>query len=535
MWLSLLTSHCQSALCTLPFLVVVLISSFDAASKQLLASSFPMLSKTLGLDVETLGYFSLFTNASYALSLPFWGALVHYYGLSKVNILLAVACITWGGATMGIAIFGHSAVGQAVFRALVGAALGSIMPLSQTLLVELTRVEMRGRAFGWMLFCENLAGTLAATSVVYLDIWEIPYYALGAGSVFMGCSAWIILSPSRRSRGMKIVPAVVEGEGSHQYQSVITSDQPNSNIEKQVEEREGPQLTLRQIIHRIVKMPAFVCMVAQGMFGGTPWDMMSFLLQLMNWRGFEKHQIVTIQVTSGLTSTVGGWLGGFLGDYMASHWGTTGRTWLALGSVLGGIPPYGLYLFATDYRWALLWINAFQLWGTWTVAGALRPICADLTRNASERAQIISLWIVLEKMSGALFGAPLVGYLTKNMLSNHQDSTAAEEEADTDTETTTTTENQEGAHALAFNLFILSSFFWFVCAVCWAIMSVVINRTNGESLSISYPDTRRMEQRNAKDESLSDSGLDRPFSCRRRVPSENSGLDKKELELQTWS
>ena len=132
-------------------------------------------------------------------------------------------------------------------------------------------------------------------------------------------------------------------------------------------------------------------MVAQGVFGGTPWDMMIFLLLLMNWGGFAKHQIVTIQL----------WFGGDLGDYMASRWGTSGRAWLAFVSVLGGIPFYGLYLFATDYSWALLWINVFNLWGTWTSAGACRPICADLTRNASERAQIISLWIILEKMSGA--------------------------------------------------------------------------------------------------------------------------------------
>lgn len=36
-----------------------------------------------------------------------------------------------------------------------------------------------------------------------------------------------------------------------------------------------------------------------SVFGGTPWDMMSFLLLLMDWRGFTKNQIVTIQITSG--------------------------------------------------------------------------------------------------------------------------------------------------------------------------------------------------------------------------------------------
>mmetsp|Transcript_14121 Transcript_14121/g.40647 ORF Transcript_14121/g.40647 Transcript_14121/m.40647 type:complete len:498 (+) Transcript_14121:177-1670(+) len=474
LWLSLFTS--QKALCTLPIAVLVLISSLDAADKQLLASSFPMLSETLGLDVETLGYFSFFTNGSYALSLPLWGYLVHRYGLEKIHYLLAVACTTWGLSTMGIALFGHSVVGQAIFRAIVGVALGSIMPLSQTLLVELVESAMRGRAFGLMLLCEKFAGTLAAAAVVYLDIWETPYYALGGLSLVMGYLAWTILSPHRRALASPSSAALV---------SPIKKDD------------EAPQLTLREIIQRIVRMPAFMCMVAQGVFGGTPWDMMSFLLLLMDWRGFTKGQIVSIQFTSGLTSTIGGWLGGYLGDYCAQRWGTQGRIWLAFISVLGGIPLYGLYLFATKYNAALVWINAFQLWGTWTQSGALRPICADLTRNASERAQIISLWIVLEKLSGAILGAPLVGYLTSNMLTD--DVSDGNEESKMSP--------MEKAGFLAFNLLLLSSLFWAICAFFWAVMAFVIQRGDSRLvISASKDLAEREEDVNVNDQTNGQGG-----------------------------
>jgi MFS family permease len=444
---SLCTS--QAALCTLPIGVLVVVASLDAADKQLLASSFPMLEKTLGLNVQTLGYFSLFTNGSYALSLPFWGYLVHRYGLAKLHVLLSMACLSWGVATIGIAVFGHSVVGQAVFRTLVGVALGSILPLSQTLLMELVDTKMRGRAFGLMGMCEKLAGTLAAASVVYLDDrWELSYYALGIGSMGMGWMALSALHPS------KLV---------HQHRH------PKSKGEVDP----GPELTLRQISQRIVQLPAFLCLVAQGIFGGTPWDMMSFLLLLMDWRGFTKLQIVCIQFTSGLTSTVGGWLGGLLGDYAAHHMGTRGRIALAFVSVVGGIPFYGLYLYATDYSWALLWINLFQVWATWCQTGALRPICADLTRNPSERAQIVSLWIVLEKASGAVFGAPLVGYLTSNMLAASQEQN---EEGGA---------SEEKAQALAFNLFFLSSLFWAICACFWVLMAFTIEEGTSTSMTSS--------------------------------------------------
>jgi hypothetical protein len=115
---SLLTS--QRLFCNAPVLLLVIIASLDNTDKQLLASSFAMLERTLHLDVKLLGYFSLFTNLSYALSLPFWGYLVHKYGTDRIHILLSAACASWELATIGIAAAGSSIVGQALFRSLNG-------------------------------------------------------------------------------------------------------------------------------------------------------------------------------------------------------------------------------------------------------------------------------------------------------------------------------------------------------------------------------------------------------------------------------
>ena len=106
------------------------------------------------------------------------------------------------------------------------------------------------------------------------------------------------------------------------------------------------------------------------------------------------------------------WCGGIMGDYAAeygllgSQKGTSqGRIVLALLSVLLGIPLYGLFLYETNFIYAIIYINLFQLVATWAPPAAIRPICADLTNGPSERAQIVALWIVLEKLSGSLFGA----------------------------------------------------------------------------------------------------------------------------------
>ncbi len=365
--------------------------------------------------------------------------------------MLGVACGCWGLTTCGIALMGTSVVAQAIFRALNGFALGSILPLSQTLLVELVDATMRGRAFGMMGFCEKLAGTIAASSVVYYEAaWRRPYYVLGIFSILMGHVTLKELHPSKRH---------VKRKG-HEVDTV------DSNA--------ASKLTLKQIIQRIIRLPAFICLVAQGICGGTPWDIMSFLLLLLDWRGFSKEQIVSIQFTSGLSATVGGWLGGILGDFAHSVGGTKARIYVALVSIVGGIPLYGLYIYSTDYRSAVLWSNLFNLWATWTPPGALRPICADLTRNPSERAQIVSLWIVLEKASGAIFGAPLVGYLTSNMMTEDQMNTGGV--------------SAGKAQILARNIFFLSGAFWTICAFFWVAMAATLPKRRKDFSGVSTRD-----------------------------------------------
>ena len=429
-------------LCTLPFLITVVVASLDSADKSLLASSFAILEKLYGFSVQQLGYFSLATNLSYAVSLPFWSFLVHRYGMVHIHTILSFACVSWGLSTLGVGVFASDIVTQAIFRALNGFALGSILPLSQTLLVEMVTPDMRGRAFGWLGLCEKLAGTMAAASVVIYDShWQRSYLVLGLLSMVMA----------------RVVQRELTSEKRAAANRMKSANQDDVSTSK--------KLTIRQIVTRIVRIPAFVCLVMQGIFGGTPWDMMSFLLLLMDWRQFTKSQIVTLQFGTGLASTIGGWVGGVLGDHAATLYDDTskGRIVVALVSVIGGIPLYGLYLFSTHYHQAFLYSVLFHAVASWTPAAALRPICADLARNPSERAQVMSLWIVLEKTSGALFGAPLVGYLTDHMMKTH--------------DRLNDMNPDQKANTLAWNLFGLSAFFWVICAIFWVGMFVTIGDT----------------------------------------------------------
>jgi hypothetical protein len=282
--------------------------------------------------------------------------------------------------------------------------------------VEVTPAHLRGQAFGLLSVGEKLAGAVSSSAVVYVTRWQDVYYCLGIASIIMGIVASSIGSNTGRNGvGGDRSSSAARTTSNVQHHHISSSSSSKSSYKKkhsdlpldatqeendennedeedgrqQQDEQSGqPPMSLREIILRIARLPAFACLVAQGVFGGTPWDMMSYLLMLMDWKGLTKEQIVTIQFTNGLASMLGGWVGGVMGDVAASWFDNTGsrggktassgssrgRILLALVSVFGGIPTYGLFIYSSNFKWALLWSNLFNFWATWTPSGAIRPI-----------------------------------------------------------------------------------------------------------------------------------------------------------------
>ena len=135
------------------------------------------------------------------------------------------------------------------------------------MLVDLVPTSMRGSAFGLMGFVEKAAATLATSAVVWSDDWRKPYLVVGSISVLMAFA-------SSRYLQMKTTK--------------IKEDENNAK---------GEELSLLGIFKRISQIPVFVYLVAQGVFGAIPWDMMSFILLLLEWKNFTKEQIISFQVS----------------------------------------------------------------------------------------------------------------------------------------------------------------------------------------------------------------------------------------------
>lgn len=183
---------------------------------------------------------------------------------------IAIALVTLAASNSSSSSSNHWTHLQITVRAVNGAALGSILPLSQSLLVEFVPATVRGQAFGLLGAGEKLAGTLSSASVVFLgeSHWQYVYYVLGIASIVMGVVA----------RYMSLLGTSNTNGGVSHKGSDLEASKKSSAEAKAI-------LSLQDIVRRIVRLPAFLCLVAQGIFGGTPWDMMSYLLVLMNWRG----------------------------------------------------------------------------------------------------------------------------------------------------------------------------------------------------------------------------------------------------------
>lgn len=292
--------------------------------------------KFICVSVDTLGYFSLFQNLSYALSIPFWAWLVHRYRVQNAHIILSISCFLWGIATLSIAR-SETIVSQAFFRCLNGGALASILPLSQMMLVDLVPTSMRGSAFGLMGLLERVAAMIATSAVVWYDDWRIPYSVVGSISILMAFSAKQFL----------------------QMTTKIEDEKPK-----------GEELSMLGIVKRVSREPSFVYLIAQGVFGAIPWNMMSFIVLLLKWKDFTKKEIISFQVSGGILGSLGVFLGGVSGDYFGHL--PRGRVGVALFSVLSESLFYSLFLYSDTYHSCIFWKSLFHLFGGWATAAAIR-------------------------------------------------------------------------------------------------------------------------------------------------------------------
>ena len=237
----------------------------------------------------------------------------------------------------------------------------------------------------------------------------------------------INMSYVQRGNGTRRQGVCVWGGGAVRCQRAATRcsselrrDVPTSWGEEGAATRSVPTDALPRLYSprsRILSIPSFCVLVLQGVTGGTPWMAMSFLNMYWLTLGFPASTAASIIALTKTGGILGAYFGGWFGDFAARR-SPVGRVMVAQLSVALGMPLWHSLLNPAIVDGSSMFPPVilgflFFLCGTWTMAGANRPICAELVTNSADRAQIVGLWITIEGALGAVVGPTVVGAVSE--------------------------------------------------------------------------------------------------------------------------
>jgi len=161
------------------------------------------------------------------------------------------------------------------------------------------------------------------------------------------------------------------------------------------------------------RIPSFLSILIQGMFGLIPWAAMTFMTLWFQYMGISNFKAGLLITFMTFACGVGGIVGGFVGDRLAEWSPFHGRPLAAQISVASGIGVFLLILFAvphspSSYPFFVLLLIAFGLTASWAGVGCNSPLLIELVSLRS-RARIFALLNSLNGAVAACMGGPVVG------------------------------------------------------------------------------------------------------------------------------
>jgi len=446
---------------TLGFLYAV--AMIEGADTQLLPATFRALEVSLGLSPADLAMLGLCQAITQSLSAPMWGTLADHGWQRKW--LLASGAFAWGCITLALA-FTMNFPMMLGLRALNGVALGTLIPITQSLIVDMTHPTERGFYFGWTQFamCVGIVGcSVFATSIsnmVFfgLEGWCVAFIVVASlSAIFSVCLALFMIEPERRHRPDTSITVTGEMRRFRSYWRINT----------------------------------FKVIVLQGIFGSIPGSALAFLTMYFQYVGIGDFQSAMLFAINIVAVGFGGIVGGSVGDRL-SIWSTNhGRPLAAQISVLSGIPILWSLLalvprnpsYWTIYATLLM---SLGLLGAWCGSGVKKPILSELVQSKS-KASIIAFDTALEGASAACFGAPLVGLFAEHLF-NYKASRVQVTDMSPAMRAT-------NADALSRSMLLCTVVPWILCFIGFS----MLHFTYGPDVAAATAAERRGEDQDAED------------------------------------
>lgn len=372
--------------------LVLMVEGADIAT---FGASFHALERDLGIRPSDLARMAVAQSFCAAAAGPVWGVLADRQVLSR-RAVLAFGCFGWGLVTVSLGLVSTLAM-MVLLRAMNGVMLASLNPICQGIVADTTAAHLRGRVFGTIMAAHaigSIMGNLVATPL--------------SNEVVLGAAGWRVAFISFGAISM-LFPIVI-----HLCMPQEKPRPPPPHLGSLGEVVEWEMNRLRKYL----SVPTFNIIVAQGIFGATPWHAMSFLTMYFQLAGVADARAALLISVGIFGGVFGNLLGGVAGDYLELRFPGYGRPLTAQLSVCFSILAPIIIFESTPsganfpvYLFALL---VLHLLGSWCAVGVNRPILADLVAP-EDRSSITAWWMSLEGSCASLFGAPAVGFLAERV------------------------------------------------------------------------------------------------------------------------
>eukprot|EP00897_Mesotaenium_endlicherianum_P007666 jgi/Mesen1/6928/ME000036S06256 len=251
---------------------------------------------------------------------------------------------------------------------------------------------------------------------------------IGASStISIGGSNASSRSSSGRMQHAALQQEELEDELQHPRQELERQQQHQEQEQRRRQEQQQQQElpswreTLAELYEgarRVMRVPTFRIIVAQGVVGSFPWSALAFGAMWLELLGFGHADTALLLGAFSVASSLGSLFGGWMGDTLTRAFPDSGRIMCAQFSSAVAVPlaTILLRLLPQDPSWGWLYALVLAIMGffiSWNAAATNNPIFAEIVPEEL-RTSVYALDRTFE-MSLAAFAPPVVGLLTERV------------------------------------------------------------------------------------------------------------------------
>ncbi|CAA7401693.1 unnamed protein product [Spirodela intermedia] len=464
--------------------MVNLAGIMERADEALLPAVYKEVGAALGATPAGLGSLTLFRSIVQSFCYPLAAYMGIHYNRTHV---IALGAFLWAAATFLVAI-SSTFFQVAVARALNGVGLALVIPAMQSLVADSTDESNRGVAFGWLQLTGNMGSILGGffalllASRTFMGIagWRVAFHLVGLVSVSVGILVRLFAVDPRDSS------AKGEFEGSELH--------PQRSVKASI-------LELVREAKRVIKIPSFQIIVAQGVTGSFPWSALTFTTMWLELVGFSHGETGLLMGLFIIATSLGGLFGGKMGDTLSKRLPNSGRIILSQISSGSAIPLAALLLLALPNDPSSGFVHGFVMFImgffiSWNAAATNNPIFAEIVPERL-RTSIYALDRAFETTLSS-FAPPIVGLLSEHVFGYKLAPTGSTEAAKVETD-------RENATSLARALFTAIAIPMILCCLIYSFLYCTYPRDRARARmdSLIASEIRQIEMDNSTADNVS--------------------------------